>query len=606
MSLVFSTVRSLVLTIILFCGISSSTFAQSIWYVDDSATGTNDGSDWTNAFNELQSAIAVAIDGDEIRVAGGLYKPDFNVATGTHDGDRGAAFNMVSGVSIYGGYAGYGASNPDFHNISGNVTTLSGDLAGDDYAGIDYDLYPKFSGYGDNSYHVVWADGVDSNGILDGFTIKGGNANSSSANGVGGGMRIQNSSNMVIANCVFKWNFARSGGGGMVISGSDPAINNCVFDENLEYASSAGGGGLYNSGSSPTLTGCTFSDNIHYSEYGGGGGMCNQNNSNPVLTNCTFNNNRASGEYDPFLPNLQPSGGGMLNVESNPKLTKCNFISNSVTLNGGGIANESSSPEVINCRFYNNSVDREGGGIYNYRSLPIVIGSIFRRNSADIGGGVRNRSYSPTFINCTFINNSADIAGGGLCDYSYISSEVTNCIFWGNTASESTEYNQITSYRVWKLAGRNAIDEQGNRGFLPISHCCIQGLNHYSGNGNIGDNPVLNGEKILSGSSCINAGDTAAVPTGLTVDYWGNPRIHACAVDIGAHEYQGSVTYTIFGDSDGDCIIDLDEYILFETCLAGPNVVPATQDCEEIFDGDGDGDVDLADFAMFQLVFNIS
>ena len=49
----------------------SAAIGQTVWYVDDSSGGLNDGSDWNNAFTELQSALAVAYDGDEIRCCPG-------------------------------------------------------------------------------------------------------------------------------------------------------------------------------------------------------------------------------------------------------------------------------------------------------------------------------------------------------------------------------------------------------------------------------------------------------------------------------------------------------------------------------------------------------
>lgn len=63
-------------------------------------------------------------------------------------------------------------------------------------------------------------------------------------------------------------------------------------------------------------------------------------------------------------------------------------------------------------------------------------------------------------------------------------------------------------------------------------------------------------------------------------------------------------------DGDGDCDLDVDlnDFLLFTDCLAGPDTppVPTLTDektCRTVFDFEGDGDVDLGDFAVFQGCF---
>ncbi len=55
------------------------------------------------------------------------------------------------------------------------------------------------------------------------------------------------------------------------------------------------------------------------------------------------------------------------------------------------------------------------------------------------------------------------------------------------------------------------------------------------------------------------------------------------------------------GDCDGDGDVDLDDFASFEACLLGPDGGLGTG-CE-CFDFDGDGDNDLLDFAQFQVNF---
>ncbi|MCK4660502.1 MAG: thrombospondin type 3 repeat-containing protein [Phycisphaerae bacterium] len=61
------------------------------------------------------------------------------------------------------------------------------------------------------------------------------------------------------------------------------------------------------------------------------------------------------------------------------------------------------------------------------------------------------------------------------------------------------------------------------------------------------------------------------------------------------------------GDFDGDGDVDLDDYAALADCLAGPGAMPAPPlpecagTCLRVFDFDTDGDVDLKDFAAFTL-----
>lgn len=305
-------------------------------YVNDDATGNNDGSSWQNAFNHLQDALSAASSGDQIWVAKGIYTPDKNTLNPEGTGDRNASFELKDGVVIYGGFEGWEKriflADPEMHE-----TILSGDI------GVSEDNT-------DNSYHVVRATNVNSTAVLDGFTITGGNANEGSSTDA--------------------W------GGGLLNDTSSPTINNCIFISN---DASINGGGMYNyNGSDPTVNNCIFSDNYAWN----GGGMCNTSNSNPSVVKCTFINNTAI------------NGGGMNNYTLGTiRIINSTFISNTAT-NGAGLYNRTVILEATNCLFNGNS-SGTGGGFYNYDSVSDVINCTFFGNSAtDKGGGLYTTNNS--------------------------------------------------------------------------------------------------------------------------------------------------------------------------------------------------------------------
>lgn len=390
----------------------------STLYVKSGATGNNDGSSWTDAYTDLQDALANAEADEEIWVAEGTYVP----TTGT---DRTATFLLPSGVAIYGGFPADGGAWED-RDWETNLTILSGDI------GIEDDN-------ADNSYHVVTANGVDVTTILNGFIIGFGHAIGDASNYYGGGM-VNTSSSPTLKNIVFLANMAGSGGG-MYNTSSSPSLENVTFSINTALDS---GGGMYNTSfSNPTLTNVTFS----YNSAQFGGGMDNRASS-PILTDVTFSVNTGSQgggmhnkSSDPtltgvtFSDNSAQSGGGMCNDTSfNPTLTDVTFSHNSVSFNGGGMYNTSSNPALKNVIFSENSAGFYGGGMHNTSSSPTLADVTFSGNVAQYGGGMYDTISSPTMTNITFSENSASFFGGGMYNNSSSSPTLMNVAFSDNSA----------------------------------------------------------------------------------------------------------------------------------------------------------------------------
>ena len=79
-----------------------------------------------------------------------------------------------------------------------------------------------------------------------------------------------------------------------------------------------------------------------------------------------------------------------------------------------------------------------------------------------------------------------------------------------------------------------------------------------------------------------------------------NPPFGEVSTEIDA---VADVLEGLLGDADGDGDIDLDDYAVFSGCTVGPGVTAPSSPCR-VVDFDQDGDVDLLDFAGFQTGFN--
>jgi predicted outer membrane repeat protein len=357
------------------------------YYVKWNATGSNNGTSWNDAYEDLQSALAAASSGDEIWVASGIYKP----TTGT---DRTISFALKNGVAIYGGFAGIETLRTE-RDPAANVATLSGDI------GVAANI-------SDNSYHVVTGSNVDSTTVLDGFTITNGNA----------------SDNL---------SFDLGSGGGMSNQQSSPTLSNLIFTLNRTYFH---GGGIYNlNNSNPRLDNVTFSSNTA----GSGGGMENTF-SNPVLTNVIFIGNIS-----------ESSGGAIYNSHSDPNLTNVTFSNNSSGYHGGGIYNVNSSPNLINVTFSGNTAGYAGGGMSSSsNSNPTLTNVTFNANAAVWGGGMYNFFSNPIITNVTLSGNTATY-GAGIYDSDLSHPVIKNSILWGNSGGEITNVNSSTPIVTYSI-----------------------------------------------------------------------------------------------------------------------------------------------------------
>ncbi len=231
------------------------THIPGVIFVDTQAQGANNGLSWANAYIDLQEALAEAKPGDQIWIAGGIYRP---VASGL----RTHSFELVSGVELHGGFDG---SENWLHerDPAAPETILSGDIG-------------TVGNPDDNLYHVISATHVISSTVLEGLTINGGNADGNGENGLGGGLYSKGGSLRLI-NVTFAGNAAIYGGG-LYNEGGSPTLFNVAFSGNVAESE---GGGMVSAGSSPILINTTFSRNTA----GSGGGIFHTGGGDVSLTN---------------------------------------------------------------------------------------------------------------------------------------------------------------------------------------------------------------------------------------------------------------------------------------------------------------------------------
>ncbi len=450
-------------------------------YVDADATGDEDGQSWATAVRTLEGALAIAsfFPGQvtEAWVAEGVYVPSKRLIA---NDPRSVTFQVVDGLSLYGGFAG-GETDLDQRDPDLHVTTLSGDLAGDDR--------PGFVNDGENAYRVLYAsfgNPFDDPPLIDGFTVTAANG-TGSAQGGGAWVDIANPS---FRDCTFTLNrqgpglrllataevegcsFTGNIGGGLIVPSSfvTVAVRDCLFDGN-------DGGGLSFEAEAGVIDGCVVINNT--SDAGGGGAVISS-------TGVTHLSNSL------FAGNDSGADGGGLHFGSNGIMTNCVVIGNNADDWGGGLnVGGSQNPVVANCLIIGNTTDTFDGG-----------GVVFSVSDGGVGH----------LVNCTIANNVSGRNHGGVTTRTATQAAVlTNCLVWGNSdLNNSGEAAQI-----------------GGAGSFDLDYCTVEDwTGGFGGVGNNGSDPLFadidgidnvagtedDDLSLLAGSPAIDAGDNTVLP----------------------------------------------------------------------------------------------
>lgn len=413
-------------------------------YVNQNATGANNGKGWANAYTDLKTALTAAQAGDEIWVAAGVYKP---ADTG---GSQNATFTINKNLAVYGGFSG---SECYLHerNIALNPTVLSGDLNGNDVED-DFSAATR----SDNVLHVVSITTAASVGtVLDGFIIEGGHTDSGTTNG--GGINCQGAP--AIRNCIFRQNYCIGSGAGIFVSAFGAqgfSMENCRFDKNMasSTAGSAGGGGMSVQnvkGPGFTISGCTFDGNK--ADWIGG---LDVENSNGLVEGTTFTGNST------------PRHGGGLRIRYQQghnnlffKVRDCLFENNLAAFGGGVytlLSSQNCSIEVSKTEFRGNVAqtpmlsgwDNSYGGFGAYlintaTNTTISIDSCFFEGNksssyyAALGVETEAPGLTAEVRNCTFKENITTVysSTAGILPFGpngTVNALVENCLFENNEA----------------------------------------------------------------------------------------------------------------------------------------------------------------------------
>ena len=387
---------------------------RKVIYVDGNAAGANDGTSWADAYKHLQAALADADESAkpvEIRVGGGVYRPDQGRAT------RGAnprefTFSLAGGVTLRGGYAGPGEADPNARDVRRYRTILSGDLKGNDADLTDPLLLMGHPTRTDNSYHIVTVRHSPAGpAVLDSFTVTGGNGEDNdvfpcfSPIRHGGGLHSNadgqdGSSDVIVIDCSFEANSSGQSGGAIYHrAAANLTVIGCEFKGN--YAANGGAievDGML--GGTANLASCVLADNR--ARYGGA--VYATSVRRTALTGCTLRANRAGRGGAVLVQGPAEGGPHVFDAAS------CLFAGNWADRHPWTVA-EPQSPGGA----------PEGGAIVSQDEELARGGAVY------IAGPTEGH-----WTQCTFASNSAQGGSSLACDSNAAPSrlELGNCIVW--------------------------------------------------------------------------------------------------------------------------------------------------------------------------------
>jgi len=258
--------------------------------------------------------------------------------------------------------------------------------------------------------------------------------------------------------------------------------------------------------------------------------------SNSILAGFTI-----TGGYGTLNPALATNvywGGGIYCYRASPTILG-NIITGNAGPNGavsdagygGGIASIESDVAISRNLITANG-GYAGGGILTYFGNARIPNNVISSNSAVIGGGAVLIS-GVQFLNNTVVSNAAEFAGNvyAASDSSGQCRLLNNIICsapggGGVYVDAQDDVTQLAFNDIWNNADGD---------FYASTNQALVGLNIYQ-------DPLFvdaanNDFHLAISSPCVNAGDPGFLPVAGELDFYGNARVFAKRVDIGAVEY---------------------------------------------------------------------
>ncbi len=470
----------------------------------------------------IQEAVDAAGEGDEIRVAGGIY-------TGVND--HGGLLQHVyisKSLTLHGGYttANWAASNPISYPTTldaqgqGRVIVITGSITVS-IAGM----------------RITGGDAAGLGGVLEYYDLGGGVCVMTATAVLNGSWILSNTADF---------------GGGLGLLGSHARVSGNTFTSNtVGYE----GGGLYAEGGDLVVGGNTFITNTAGWE---GGGLSVYQTDTSLMAN-TFVENRADkwgggvGAYqcpeitldgNQVVSNTALQGGGLL-ISVISATLRGNLISaNHGEIGDGGLQIGGEQVTLDGNLIVGNSTDERSGGLSLGADNATLRNNVIADNRALIAGGglvIVEVGYPPVtrrvdLIHNTIARNQAGDGGGILV------------VDWGEgDVAVALANTVLVSHTVGiSVSAGNTVTLQGT---LWGSGAWANGMD-WGGSGTIltgtvnlwGDpafvDPDSGDYHIGPGSAAIDAG----VDAGVLVDMDGEPRPVGDGYDIGADEYAAGPT----------------------------------------------------------------